>query len=189
MSILFKLNKSRVGVVIGTDGETKKQIEDKLGVEIIIESKTGDVEIKPDYESEQYDPLNVLNAKKIIKAINRGFNPVKAMKLADPEYELEIFNLISILGKSNKKLKRIKGRLIGRNGEIRKAIERFAECYVSIYGKTVAIIADFENLQIARKAINMLISGMPHHVVLKFLERRYSEKQKERFREVYKPDF
>jgi ribosomal RNA assembly protein len=95
----------------------------------------------------------------------------------------------NILGKSEKKLKRIKGRIIGRNGEIRKAIERYAECYVSIFGKTVSIIADYENLQIARKAINMLINGMPHHTVLKFLENKYSEKQKEKFKEMYKPEF
>lgn len=186
---MFKLNKSRIGVVIGSNGETKKEIEQRLGVSIEIDSKTGDVEIKPNMESENYDPLNQLTAKKIVKAINRGFNPEKAMRLTDMDYELEIFNLIKILGRSDKKLKRIKGRLIGRNGEIRKAIERYAECFVSIYGKTVSIIADYENLQIARKAINMIINGMPHHTVLRFLEDKYSEKQKERFREMYKPEF
>jgi ribosomal RNA assembly protein len=186
---MFKLNKGRIGVVIGTDGETKSQIEKDLGVVIEIDSKTGDVEIKPDIESENYDPLNQLTAKKIIRAINRGFNPEKALRLKDMDYELEIFNLVKILGRSDKKLKRIKGRLIGRNGEIRKAIERYAECFVSIFGKTVSVIADYENLQIARKAINMIINGMPHHTVLRFLEDRYSEKQKERFREMYKPEF
>jgi ribosomal RNA assembly protein len=185
----LKLNKRRIGVVIGANGETKREIEDELGVDIQIDSKTGNVEIKPDIESENYQPLNVLTVQNIIKAINRGFNPEKAMKLKDNEYILEIFNLKNILGKSEKKLKRIKGRIIGRNGEIRKAIERYAECYVSIFGKTVSIIADYENLQIARKAINMLINGMPHHTVLKFLENKYSEKQKEKFKEMYKPEF
>jgi ribosomal RNA assembly protein len=186
---MFKLNRKRIGVVIGANGETKKEIEEELGVNIEIDSKTGDVEIKPDMESENNEPLNVLTVKNIIKAINRGFNPQKAMKLKNNEYILEIFNLISILGKSEKKIKRIKGRIIGRSGEIRKAIERYAECYVSIFGKTVAVIADYENLQIARKAINMLINGMPHHTVLKFLETKYSEKQKKRFKEMYKPEF
>ena len=35
----------------------------------------------------------------------------------------------------------------------------------------------------------MLINGMPHHVVLKFLESKYNEKKKEQFRQVYKPEF
>ncbi|MHA1255696.1 MAG: KH domain-containing protein, partial [Promethearchaeota archaeon] len=60
---------------------------------------------------------------------------------------------------------------------------------ISVYGKTVSIIADYENMQIARKAVSMIINGMPHHVVLKFLENRYNEKKKEAFRKIYKPDF
>jgi rRNA processing protein Krr1/Pno1 len=35
----------------------------------------------------------------------------------------------------------------------------------------------------------MLISGTPHHTVLRFLENRFKEKKKERFRELYKPEF
>ncbi|MBN1215253.1 MAG: RNA-processing protein [Candidatus Lokiarchaeota archaeon] len=186
---MLKLNSSRIAVVIGKNGETKNEIEQRLGIHIDINSENGEVEIKQDLENKSYDPLNHIIAKKIIEAINRGFNPKKAMILMDEEFDLEIFNLISILGKSEKKIKRIKGRLIGRNGEIRKAIERYAESHVSIFGKTVSIIADYENLLIARKAINMIISGAPHHVILKFLENKYSEKKKERFKQMYKPEF
>ena len=186
---MFKLNSSRIAVVIGKNGETKKEIEDRLGIHIDINSENGVVEIKQNSENKNYDPLNPIIAKKIIEAINRGFNPKKAMRLMDEEYDLEIFNLISVLGKSEKRLKRVKGRLIGRNGEIRKAIEKYAESNISIFGKTVSIIADYENLQIARKAISMIINGMPHHVILKYLENKYSEKKKERFKQLYKPEF
>ncbi len=186
---MLKLNNSRIAVVIGKNGETKKEIEEKLGIIIDIKSENGEVEIKQDLKNENFDPLNILIAQKIIEAINRGFNPNKAFRLMDEEYELEIFNLISVLGKSDKKIKRIKGRLIGRNGEIRKAIEKYAECVISVFGKTISVIADYENLLIARKAINMIIKGMPHHVVLKFLENKYSEKKKERFKQLYKPEF
>jgi ribosomal RNA assembly protein len=93
------------------------------------------------------------------------------------------------LGKSEKRIKRIKGRIIGRNGEMRKAIEKYSESYLSVYGKTVSIITTYDNLQIARKSVNMLIKGMPHHTVLKFLEKKYNEKKKEEFRQLYKPEF
>ncbi|MCP4764571.1 MAG: RNA-processing protein [archaeon] len=176
-------------MVIGKNGTTKGEIESVLGVKIDLDSKTGDCEIIPDIESQSYDPLNVLTAQKVIKAINRGFNPKKAMKLLEDEYELEVFNLLLILGKSDKRIKRIKGRLIGRNGEMRKAIEQYAESFISVYGKSVSIIADYENLQIARKAVSMLINGMPHHTVLKFLEDKYNWKKKEEFRHLYKPEF
>ena len=185
----MKIGKKRLAVLIGREGETKKNIENKLGVLINIDSKTGNCEILPKPDDTNYIPLNVFTAQKIVNAINRGFNPVKAMKLLEDNFELEIFNLLSIVGKSDKRITRIKGRIIGRNGEMRKAIEKFAESYVSVYGKTISIISNYDNLQIARKAVAMLINGMPHHVVLKFLENKYNEKKKEQFRQIYKPEF
>ncbi|MBA7712847.1 hypothetical protein ES703_121837 [subsurface metagenome] len=186
---ILKIGKNRIAVLIGTDGKIKKEIEEKLGVKINLDSNTGDCEVLPKLDDPNYKPLNVYTAQKVVNAINRGFNPIKTMKLLEEDYDLEVFNLFSILGRSEKHIKRVKGRIIGRNGEMRKAIERFTECYVSVYGKTVSVIAVYENLQIARKAINMLIKGMPHHVVLKFLENKYNEKKKEQFREMYKPEF
>ena len=185
----MKVSKARIGVVIGKNGEIKEEIEEKLGVKIDLNSKTGDCEIFPIIDSPDYDPLNILTAKKVINAINRGFNPKKAIKLLEETYDLEIFNLLLILGKSDKRIKRMKGRIIGRNGEMRNAIERFAGCFISVHGKTVSIIADYENLQIARKAVSMLLNGMPHHMVLRFLENKYNEKKREQFRKFYKPEF
>jgi len=185
----MKVGKNRIAVVIGHEGETKKEIESKLGVRINLDSKSGECEILPDINSPNYTPLNVYTAQKIINAINRGFNPIKAMKLMEETFELEIFNLFTILGKSENRIKRIKGRIIGRNGEMRIAIERFAESFLSVYGKTASLIADYENLQVSRKAVSMLINGMPHHVVLKFLEDKYNEKKKDKFKQFYKPEF
>ncbi|KKM68823.1 hypothetical protein LCGC14_1457000 [marine sediment metagenome] len=185
----MKIGKNRIAVLIGKDGETKSNIERILGVLINLDSKTGNCEIIPEPDNPNYMALNVFTAQKVVKAINRGFNPSKAVKLLEENVELEVFNLLSILGKSEKRITRIKGRIIGRNGEMRKAIEKFAESYISVYGKTISIISDYDNLQIARKAVTMLINGMPHHVVLKFLETKYNEKKREQFRQVYKPEF
>ncbi|MFW9972094.1 MAG: KH domain-containing protein [Candidatus Odinarchaeota archaeon] len=185
----MKIGKNRIAVLIGKEGETKKEIENTLGVKIDLDSKTGNCEILSNPEDSNYMPLNIFTAQKIVNAINRGFNPIKAMKLLEQNYELEVFNLLQIVGKSDKRIKRVKGRIIGRNGEIRKAIEKYAESFVSVYGKTVSIITDYDNLQIARKAVSMLINGIPHRVVLKFLEQKYNEKKKEQFRQMYKPEF
>jgi len=185
----MKIGKNRIAVLIGIDGKVKKEIEKALGVKINIDSKTGDCEVLPIIDDPNYIPLNVYTAQKIVNAINRGFNPSKAMKLIEEDYDIEVFNLLSILGKSEKHIKRVKGRIIGRSGEMRRAIERFAESFVSVYGKTVSVIALYEDLQIARKAINMIIKGMPHHMVLKYLENKYNDKKKEQFRQMYKPEF
>jgi ribosomal RNA assembly protein len=185
----MKIGKNRIAVTIGKNGETKREIEESLGVKINLDSESGDCEVRPVIEHPNYNPLNIFIAQKIINAINRGFNPIKAMKLLDETFDIEVFNLYKILGKSEKKIKRLKGRIIGRNGEMRKAIERFAESYVSVYGKTVSIISDYDNLQIARKAVSMILGGMPHHTVLKFLEHKYNDKKKEEFKKLYKPQF
>ena len=185
----MKIGKDRIAVIIGKSGETKKEIEEVLGVQINLDSKTGDCEVKPLIDHTNYTPLNTFIAEKILNAINRGFNPTKALKLLDETFDIEIFNLYDLLGKSEKKIKRLKGRIIGRNGEMRRAIERFAESYVSVYGKTISLISDYDNLQISRKAVNMLLSGMPHHSVLRFLENQYNYKKKEVFRKMYKPQF
>ncbi len=185
----MKIGKNRIAVIIGKNGETKREIEESLGVKINLDSESGDCEVRPVIGHPKYNPLNIFTAQKMINAINRGFNPIKVMKLLDETYDIEVFNLYSILGKSEKKIKRLKGRIIGRNGEMRKAIERFAESHVSVYGKTVSIISDYENLQIARKAVSMILGGMPHHSVLKFLENKYNDKKKEEFKKLYKPQF
>ncbi len=185
----MKIGKNRIAVLIGIDGKIKKEIEKALGVKLDIDSKTGDCEVFPIIDDPNYVPLNVYTAQKVVNAINRGFNPSKAMKLMKENYDLEVFNLLSILGKSEKHVKRVKGRIIGRNGEMRRAIERFGESFVSVYGKTVSIIALYEDLQIARKAINMLIKGLPHNMVIKYLERKYNDKKKEQFKQMYKPEF
>lgn len=185
----MKIGKNRIAVLIGKEGKIKKEIEKTLGVKINIDSNTGNCEVTPIIDDPNYIPLNVYTAQKIVNAINRGFNPAKAMKLLEENYDIEVFNLLSILGKSEKHIKRVKGRIIGRSGEMRRAIERFAESFVSIYGKTVSVIAIYEDLQIARKAVNMLIKGMPHHVVLKYLENKYNEKKKEHFKQMYRPEF
>jgi len=186
---LFKIQKARIAVVIGKNGQTKEEIEKKLGVKIDLNSKTGDCEVIPNLNNVNYNPLNVLTAQKIITAINKGFNPQKAILLMDDEYDLDIFNLMTILGKSENHIKRIKGRIIGRNGEMRKAIERYSDCLISVFGKNISIIGTYENLQVGRKSISMLINGMPHHSVLKYLENKYNEKKKEEFRQLYKPEF
>jgi len=66
-------------------------------------------------------------------------------------------------------MKIMKSRLIGTNGRTRKAIEEYSGCSVSIYGKTVSIIGQFNQINIAKEAINMIIRGSKHSKVYGFL--------------------
>lgn len=191
------LNKDRIAVIIGKSGETKQKIEEATGTHLIINSDTGDFSIEPANSqpsqegSESLDSeaaqLRVFQTGFIIQAINYGFNPDKALKLLDQEYNLDIINLEDVLGPNDKRITRIKGRLIGEKGKIRASIEHFTSVYISIYNKYIALIGDFDSIKIAKKAITMLVQGAPHKIVLNFLQKEYSERKKAEFTSMWKP--
>jgi ribosomal RNA assembly protein len=60
-------------------------------------------------------------------------------------------------------------RLIGREGRTRRIIEETTNTYVSIYGDTVAIIGEEEDVRAAEEAVIDLINGAPHSAVYKKL--------------------
>ena len=71
----MKIGKNRIAVLIGREGETKKEIEQKLGVVINLDSQTGDYEVLPKLDAPNYMPLNVYTAQKIVNAIKNDQFP------------------------------------------------------------------------------------------------------------------
>ena len=193
----MSLEKDRIAVVIGKSGDTKKLIEDRTGTKLIINSDTGEYEIEANTEINQENPEeNISNepeevrwytTNQILQAINYGFNPMKALKLLESEFIFEVVDLESLVGHSEKKVTRIKGRLIGEEGKIRGAIEEFGNVNLSVYKKFIAIIGQFDDVKIAKKAISMLIQGAPHKTVLNYLKKEFEEKKKEDFKSMWKP--
>ncbi|MHA1870800.1 MAG: KH domain-containing protein [Promethearchaeota archaeon] len=128
-------------------------------------------------------------AKNIIEAINLGFSPEKAIKLINPNYSLEVIDLERVIRGSKKRLNQIKGRIIGKNGLMRTNIEKFSRAFISVYDNMVSIIGDYESNKVARKAINMILEGLPLNKVMKFLEKREQERKEQEFKENWRPVF
>ncbi|MEM2994745.1 MAG: KH domain-containing protein [Candidatus Bathyarchaeia archaeon] len=169
--------KERVGVLIGVEGKTKKYIEERLSVELQIESETGGVTVTLTEKAE--DPSLLFRAKDVITAIGRGFSPEYAFRLIrDEEAVLDVIDLRTTLGKSESDLKRVKGRIIGMNGKTRRIIEELTDANVCVYGHTVSLIGGAEQVQVAREAIQMLINGSQHSTVYRFLHRKRRELKK-----------
>ena len=162
-----KIPKERIAVLIGTDGITKKQIESATNIKLKIDSNEGDVFLEGE------DALGLYSAREVVKAIGRGFNPDIALLLLKQDYMLEIVNIADYV-KSKNSILRLKGRVIGAEGRSRKTIEELTETYISVYGKTISIIGLAENVAMARKAVESLLSGSPHSSVYKWLEKRRS---------------
>ena len=75
------------------------------------------------------------------------------------------------VGKRSNQQRRIRARIIGSEGKIRKMIEQHTGSEISIYKSTVVLVGEGAGLSNARQAIEMLASGSEHGTVLKFLER------------------
>jgi len=163
---ILKIPKERVGVLIGKNGEVKERIEKKSGTKILIDSENGEVTI----ERGSADPLTELKVINIIRAVGRGFSSENALKLFNDEYYFELIN-IKDYAKTQKHVIRLKARVIGSRGKTRSIIKELSGAKVSVYGNTVSIIGDVEQAQIARKAVDMLLSGSEHSVVYRYLER------------------
>ncbi len=164
----IRIPRERIGVVIGKEGETKKTIEKISQVHLEIDSEEGDVSFN---EQKAKDPLVPLKVEDVIRAIGRGFSPEHAFRLFGEETELFIFDIYDYVGKKESHLIRVKARVIGREGKTKRVIEGLTGALLSVYGHTVAVIADFESMDIAKKAIDMLLAGSEHPTVYRYLER------------------
>lgn len=147
----------RKAILIGRDGRTKEAIERLTGARM----KIGDgIEIEGEAEA-------VMKAHDIAVAIGRGFPPKDAMLLAQEKYGLEV---LTLGGETKNGQKRIMARVIGRGGSSRGTIEQETGARIRVYGKTIAIIGNEEELARAREAITLLVKGKSHGFVFSRLK-------------------
>jgi len=167
----IKIAGSRVGVLIGKAGATKKDLEIKTNTTITVDSKEGVVKV----EAADENTIPLLRAVEIINAINRGFSPERAFEMIeDEDLLLDVIDL-SAMADGPRQLDRLRGRIIGKDGRAREQIEDLTDVEISVFGKTVALIGYPEQLKTARAAIDMLIEGVPHENVFAFLDRKKKE--------------
>lgn len=178
----LKIPRDRVGVLIGTKGETKEKIENITKTQLDIDGEEGTVAISP--TEEMNDPLGVWKTNHIVKAISRGFNPEMALRLNEDDVYLEVIKLPLYVGKSKKALARQKGRIIGKDGKTREIIINMAEVAMAVYGKTVSFIGDLENVMVAKEAVEMILNGSRHKSVYSFLETKQNDRKMKEFKSV-----
>ncbi|MFH0832559.1 MAG: KH domain-containing protein [Candidatus Aenigmatarchaeota archaeon] len=143
--------KNRIGILRGIKNEIEKETQTKIDID-------EDVSING-------EAINLLTAMNIVKAIGRGFPFEDAMELLDEDVTLCIISLPH----NRKALIRVKSRIIGAKGKAKRNIERLTNTKLSIYGKTVSIIGEYENAEKARVAVEKLITGSSHKNVYMFL--------------------
>ncbi len=166
----------RVGAVIGKEGGTKKFLESEMGVRLSIDSKEGIVTVR----SESALKTDPFSATRVIEAIGRGFSPQRARRLLEEGTALEVIDLRDYAGRSPNSLARIRGRVIGLKGKSRRVIEELTACHLSVYGRTVAIIGEASEVQLASDAVKSLATGSQHKTVYNTLQKARSKRKMEK---------
>jgi len=174
MEGLARIPQDRIAVLIGRKGITRRALEEATNSKLHIDSKSGDVSV---VWNEDFDPILRMKFPDVIRAIGRGMNPERALQLLKDGQHLRLFDMREYVGKNANQQRRIRSRLIGRNGRIRELIEEHSGAEIVIYGSTVVIIGDEEALPLASQAIERLLQGAEHSSVLKHLE---TERRKKR---------
>jgi ribosomal RNA assembly protein len=130
------------------------------------------ISIGDEVEIDGEDSLAVMRTKEIVKAFGRGFDFEDALDLVDEDYILDVVTMSEFTGKSRKRQVTMRGRVIGTEGKAKDIIEKYSGAKIAVYGKTVSVIGKWENIRLAKEAIEMLLSGAKHSTVFKFLEER-----------------
>jgi ribosomal RNA assembly protein len=165
-----KIPKERIAVLIGEKGSVKRDIEKRTNTKIEIEDASVSI------GSTSEDSIGEWIAKDIVLAIGRGFSPEIARRLLSDEFTLAIIYLRDFAG-TPKAMERMKGRVIGEGGRARRVIEDLTDTYVSVYGKTIAIIGSHDDVYLAKDAAVRLIEGARHASVWRFLEKTKSRRR------------
>lgn len=167
----LRIPEERVAMLIGKAGAVKKRFEADLGVKIFIKTD-GFVTITGK------DSLKIWVCEKIVKAVGRGFNPELAALLEKDDWDFEIIELEGY-SRSAKDEQRLKGRVIGRDGQSKTMIEKLTGGYINVYGKTISVISMSDTIEMVRNAIEMLLKGARHVTVFKYLEKENQRRKRE----------
>lgn len=170
---LVRIPAERVKILLGSNFETKKTIEKSCNVILNI-NNDGEVEIIG-------ETTDVFFAKDVVKAIGRGFSPEDALKLVNDNYVFFLFNLKDYLS-TDKAITRVKGRIIGEKGRMKKEIENATESKISVFGNTVGIISKIDTIEYAKDAILKIIDGAEHSSVYFYLAKARKEILSERLK-------
>jgi ribosomal RNA assembly protein len=185
-NMFVRVPKERVGVLIGPEGKVKRDIEERLQVKLEIESEAGSIEIT--LTENATDPSVLFRARDVVTAIGRGFSPDEAFRLIRNEDAVfDSIDLRAVFDRSESDIKRVKSRIIGMNGKTRRTIEELSEADVVVYGHTVGFIGTFEQVDIARNAVQMIIQGSQHHSVYSYLQKKRRELKKQQLELWEKP--
>lgn len=164
-----RIPKDRVAVLIGKDGEVRREIEQRTGAKLKIDSESGEISINT---NKVFEPIFNLTVIEMVRAIGRGLAPEKAFRLLQDDVYFRMVDMKEYSGRNKNKLARMRSRIIGTKGKTRHTIETITGVDISIQGNTIVLVGEIFELDIAETAIDMLLNGADHSTVYRFLDNK-----------------
>jgi len=181
--LYLKIPSERLGVLIGKNGEVLKRLSSMTKTKISVDETNGVIIVEP--STPYTDAIDIMKVQDVINAIGYGFSPERAFRLLEEDQILIVIDLKQYVKPTENHLTRIKGRIIGEDGKVRKNIEEMTGVEISVYDDYVAIIGDYESANVAREAIMMLIEGRQHSTVYRYIDRAMRQIKRRRITSMW----
>jgi ribosomal RNA assembly protein len=139
--------------------KARKILEKELNVKIALLGREISITGKPEDE---------YISERVIEAIDFGFPIDAALMIKEEDLALEILNIKEHT--KRKDYKRIRGRIIGKEGKTKNTISSLTDCFIEVKDNRVATVGHPENVKTARQAIISLIKGTKQANVYAYLE-------------------
>lgn len=127
----------------------------KLQIRMNLKTKRIDLRTCPETENSAF----LDRAALLIKAVLIGFSVEDVIFVLKEDAYLYSFEIYEVKMLKGDHLNRAIGRIIGRNGSTKRAIEATSKAKIAVIDTKVHILGDTENIDVAKDAICRLIMG------------------------------
>ncbi|RGB37754.1 hypothetical protein C1646_733321 [Rhizophagus diaphanus] len=149
-----------------------------LNLQVRMNTRSNRVELKTSKYTK--DPGSLQKAADFVKAFMMGFDVEDAIAIlrVDDLY-IDSFDIKDVKKLEGDHLSRAIGRIAGKNGKVKFAIENASKTRIVLADSSIHILGSFQNIKIARDSVVSLILGSPPgkvHANLKIINARMKQR-------------
>ncbi|HLI46387.1 MAG TPA: KH domain-containing protein [Geobacterales bacterium] len=118
---------------------------------------------------------DVLKARDFVIALDNCVSDDIALEILRKDLQLYLIDLKDFFSKED--VKRVMSRIIGEGGKIKARISESTGSHIFITDSKILLIGNYDEIEYARQAIQIIVDGSPFSRLFKYLEKVKREKQ------------